>query len=147
MAIILVLVEPVCSLFVPFPKVGYSDEAVDPIRRFKIADSSQCDPRSKLDKIRTKNSFQKLPTRVQNSLPNIKQLPTRCIRKSCSFQDHLKTTAMNVSHVAFVTPIYSSPWLPLASGNNSDKSAFAWAGSEGVNFQWEQRTVAHPEWK
>ena len=82
MAIVLVLVEPVCSLFVSFPKVGYSDEAVDPIRRFKIADSSQCDPRSKLDKIRTKNSFQKLPTRVQNSLPNIKQLPARCIRKS-----------------------------------------------------------------
>ena len=40
MAILLVLVEPVCSLYIYLPKVGYSDKAVDPIRQRKTAVNS-----------------------------------------------------------------------------------------------------------
>ena len=40
MAILLVSVEPVCSLYIYFLKDGYSDEAVDPIRQRKTAVNS-----------------------------------------------------------------------------------------------------------
>ena len=35
----------------------------------------------------------------------------------------------------------------IATKNSNSPIVFVWTRSEGIDFEWEQRTVTHPEWK